>query len=260
MVWGAPGGVDTVSKELHDLVLLVRLQEIYSSISAAIAERNAPPAEIRELQEANRLRQKELDEMERQMAAHEEEIKEVQKKQAEWELELVHFQKQKSMVSNEREFTAVISEIDYANKAIDEAATRRKELEAAIAAIESEIEERRKARPEEESAHKDVVEGWEKRKEELLKVIHELSAEAKKVEAEIQPKHRARFLRLLESKQGRAVSAVVDGSCSLCHFELRPHLQQRVRRNDEIIDCEHCHRILYVEEVLAAWDREAVDG
>jgi hypothetical protein len=249
-----------VSKELHDLVLLVRLQEIYSSSSAAIAERNSPPEEIRELQEANRLRQEELDEMERQMASHEEEIQEVRKKQAEWELELEHFQKQKSTVSNEREFTAVISEIDYANKAIDEASARRKELEATIAAIAAEIVARREARPEEEGAHKEVVEGWEKRKEELLKTIHELSDEAKKVEVEIQPKLRARFLRLLESKQGKAVSAVVDGSCSLCHFELRPHLQQRVRRNDEIIDCEHCHRILYVEEVLATWNAETVDG
>ena len=80
--------------------------------------------------------------------------------------------------------------------------------------------------------------------------MHKLSKEAKKVEEEIQPKNRARFLRLLESKQGTSVSRVVDGSCSLCHFALRPHLQQRVRRCEEIIDCEHCHRILYIEETL----------
>ena len=249
-----------MSKELRDLVLLVQLQDIYNSISAAIAERNSPPEEIRELQEANRLRKRELEEMEKQMVSHEEEIKEVRKKQAEWELELEHFQKQKSIVSNEREFTAVISEIDYATKAIDEASTRRKQLEDAIESIRNEIAERRDARPEEESAHKEVVEAWESRKQELLTLVHELSAKAKEVEAEIQPKQRARFMRLLESKQGKAVSAVVDGSCSLCHFALRPHLQQRVRRSDEIIDCEHCHRILYVEEVLNARKSDAPDG
>lgn len=249
-----------MSKELRDLVLLVELQDIYNSISAAIAERNSPPEEIRELQEANRLRKQELEEMEKQMVSHEEEIKDVRKKQAEWELELEHFQKQKSIVSNEREFTAVISEIDYATKAIDEASTRRKQLEDAIETIKNEIAERRDARPEEESAHKDVVAAWEARKQELLTLVHELSAKAKEVEAEIQPKQRARFMRLLESKQGKAVSAVVDGSCSLCHFALRPHLQQRVRRSDEIIDCEHCHRILYVEEVLNARKTDSTDG
>lgn len=249
-----------MSKELRDLILLVQLQDIYNSISAAIAERNSPPEEIRELQEANRLRQLELEEMEQQMVSHEEEIKEVRKKQTEWELELEHFQKQKSIVSNEREFTAVISEIDYATKEIEGATARRKELEETIAAIQSEVAERREARPEEEGAHKEVVEAWEARKDELLKIVHGLSEKAKKVEAEIQPKQRARFMRLLESKQGKAVSAVVDGSCSLCHFALRPHLQQRVRRSDEIIDCEHCHRILYVEEVLNAQSSDVADG
>jgi len=244
----------------HDLGFLIRLQEIYDEISEAIAERNAPPAEIRELQEANRLRQEELEELERQMASHQEEIKEVRRKEAEWELELEHFQKQKGMVTNEKEFTAVISEIDYATKAIDESKSRREELEQSIAQITQETEERRNARPEEESAHKDVIKSWDKKKKANLRKVHKLSAQAKKLEEDVQPKSRARFLRLLESKSGTAVSAVVDGSCSLCHFALRPHLQQRVRRCEEIIDCEHCHRILYMAETIDGSESEAVDG
>jgi predicted nucleic acid-binding Zn-ribbon protein len=239
-----------VSNAHRDLVNLVRLQNVYDAIAEAISEHNTPPAEIRSLQEANRLRLEELEEMERQLEAHGEEIKEVRKKEAEWELELEHFQKQKGSVTNEREFTAVISEIDYATKAIEETSARRKELEEAIAQLGKEIEERRDARPEEETAQSEVVTSWDKKKEKLLKRVHKLSKEAKKVEDEIQPKNRARFLRLLESKQGTSVSKVVDGSCSLCHFALRPHLQQRVRRCEEIIDCEHCHRILYIEETL----------
>jgi predicted nucleic acid-binding Zn-ribbon protein len=247
-----------VSNAYHDLVHLVRLQKVYDAISEAIAERNSPPQEIRSLQDANRLRLEELEEMERQLESHEEEIKEVRKKEAEWELELEHFQKQKGMVTNEREFTAVISEIDYATKAIEETSARRKELEESITRLNEEISERREARPEEETARSEVIEAWEQRKEELLKKVHELSAEAKEVEAEIQPKNRARFLRLLESKQGTSVSKVIDGSCSLCHFALRPHLQQRVRRCEEIIDCEHCHRILYIEETLTQ-DNQAAE-
>jgi predicted nucleic acid-binding Zn-ribbon protein len=247
-----------VSNAYHDLVHLVRLQKVYDAIAEAIAERNSPPQEIRALQDANRLRLEELEEMERQLASHEEEIKEVRKKEAEWELELEHFQKQKGMVTNEREFTAVISEIDYATKAVEETSARRQELEEAISRLNEEISERRQARPEEETTQSEVIAAWEQRKEELLKKVHELSAEAKEVEAEIQPKHRARFLRLLESKQGTSVSKVIDGSCSLCHFALRPHLQQRVRRCEEIIDCEHCHRILYIEETLTQ-DNQAAE-
>ncbi len=144
----------------------------------------------------------------------------------------------------------MISEIDYASKALEEAATRRRQLEDANGALVVEIDERRSARPEEEAAQKDVVESWENRKQELMAQVHALVIEAKVIEADIAPKNRASFMRLLESKKGTAVAAVVDGSCSLCHFALRPHLQQRVRRCEEIISCETCHRILYLEANL----------
>ena len=234
----------------QDLVLLVRLQELYDRIAVAIRERQTPPIEVRELQQANLDRQVELEKIEEQVTEHEEELKEVHKKEEEWKLELEHFQRQKGTVTNEREFTAVISEIDYATKALEEAAARRRELDDANSALAAEIEERRNARPEEESAHKDVVEAWENRKKELMAQVHALVSEAKVLEADVVPKNRARFMRLLESKKGTAVAAVVEGSCSLCHFALRPHLQQRVRRCEEIISCETCHRILYVEEMI----------
>jgi len=174
----------------------------------------------------------------------------VRKKENEHSLELTHFQRQKGHVTNEREFTAVISEIDYATKALEETQARRQELETAISALEEEISTRRQLRPEEEKAQRKVVKSWERRKTKLLKQVHSLSAEAKEIEGQLRPSHRARFLRLLESKHGSALAAVVDGSCSLCHFSLRPHLQQRVRRGQEIIDCEHCHRVLYMPEIV----------
>jgi predicted nucleic acid-binding Zn-ribbon protein len=238
-----------VSSVRHDLVLLVRLQTVYDRIAAAIRERQTPPPEVQELQQANRDRQAELEKIEGQVRSHEEELVRVRKKEEEWKLELEHFQRQKGMVTNEREFTAVISEIDYANKALAESAARRRELEDAVSALNADIEERRKARPEEQEAHRQVVESWEARKNELKAAVHDLVVEAQGIEAEVVPKHRARFLRLLESKKGTAVAAVVEGSCSLCHFALRPHLQQRVRRAEEIISCEHCHRILYMEQL-----------
>lgn len=239
-----------MSSVRHDLILLVRLQSIYDRIAAAIRERQTPPPEVQELQQANRDRQTELEKMEREVRTHQDELAQVRKKEEEWKLELEHFQRQKGTVTNEREFTAVISEIDYATKALADAAARRRELEDAITALNTDIEQRRQARPEEEAAHREVVEAWESRKSELKSAVHELVLEAQTLEADVAPKNRARFLRLLESKKGTAVAAVVEGSCSLCHFALRPHLQQRVRRAEEIISCEHCHRILFLERML----------
>jgi predicted nucleic acid-binding Zn-ribbon protein len=245
-----------VESAKHDLGLMIRLQQVYKQIAEAIQERRTDPPEVKEMQEDNLRRKTELEQLEASVDKHEQELVQVRKKEGEWKVELEHFQKQKTMVTNEREFTAVISEIDYATKALEESSSRRKELDEEIESINQEIESRRQARPEEEEAQKKVVAGWEKRKTTLMKTIHELAEQAHEIESQLRPKNRARFLRLLKSKHGTAIAAVLEGSCSVCHFSLRPHLQQRVRRGEELIACEHCNRILYFEEMQ---EQEAAD-
>jgi len=243
-----------VERAQQDLLLMVSLQQIYVRISDAIRERQTPPQEVLQLQQENRRRQEELEELEEQVNKHTEELKEVRKKEGEFKVELEHFQGQKAQVTNEREFTAVISEIDYATKALEESTTRREALEGTIEALNQDIAARKETRPEEEATHKEVSTSWEKRKDELKQVVHQLAEDAERVQDQLRPKHRANFLRLLESKRGTPMAAVVEGSCSLCHFSLRPHLQQRVRRGEEIISCEHCYRILFMPDVCSSQD------
>ena len=233
----------------HELIQMIRLQRIYDRIAQAITEQETPPAEVLELEEENRRRERELAELEERIEEIEVELREVRRKEEESRLELEHFQKQRGMVTNEREFTAVINEIDFATRALEEAEARRAELEQAEEEIREEIRSRREARPEEEASHREVVERWAARKQELTQLIHSLAQEARAIEESLQPANRSRFLRLLKSKHGRAMAPAVEGSCSLCHFALRPHVQQRVRRAEDIITCEHCHRILYLPEL-----------
>ena len=234
----------------HDLVLMVRLQKIYSEIAHLFEERRTEPPEVEELHHLNVLRKQELAGLQSQITELKEEILGVRRKEDESALELEHFQKQKSMVQNEREFTAVISEIDFATRALEEAKTRREALEESIANLKSDIKTRKKALPEEEAAHRNITESWDTRKAEIKGRIQDLALQARAVEEEISPKNRAHFLRLLKSKHGVAISPVVESACAMCHFKLRPHLQQRVRRCEETITCEHCLRILYLEESL----------
>ena len=40
--------------------------------------------------------------------------------------------------------------------------------------------------------------------------------------------------------------------CEACHVRLRPHVTQQIRRNDSIVQCESCQRILYYVAPAAA--------
>ncbi len=51
------------------------------------------------------------------------------------------------------------------------------------------------------------------------------------------------------SRDGIAVAEVVNGSCSACFMSLRPQMQVEVKRGDQIITCESCTRILYIQSI-----------
>lgn len=55
------------------------------------------------------------------------------------------------------------------------------------------------------------------------------------------------YEQLLKNRKGVAVAAMVGGHCTACHVRLRPHFEQQIRRNDTIVQCENCQRILYYE-------------
>jgi predicted nucleic acid-binding Zn-ribbon protein len=57
----------------------------------------------------------------------------------------------------------------------------------------------------------------------------------------------ARYEQLLKNRKGVAVAAMVGETCTACFVRLRPHVAQQVRRNDELVQCESCQRILYYE-------------
>ena len=53
------------------------------------------------------------------------------------------------------------------------------------------------------------------------------------------------FEQVARTRNGIAVSVARAGICTICHVRLRPQVFNTVRRNDSILQCDHCNRILY---------------
>ena len=53
------------------------------------------------------------------------------------------------------------------------------------------------------------------------------------------------FERVSKKRNGVAVAEAKDGVCTICHVRLRPQVFNTVRRNEEIVQCDSCNRILY---------------
>ena len=55
----------------------------------------------------------------------------------------------------------------------------------------------------------------------------------------------ATFELVSRRRNGVGVAEARDGICTICHVRLRPQVFNTVRRNEEIIQCDSCQRILY---------------
>lgn len=53
------------------------------------------------------------------------------------------------------------------------------------------------------------------------------------------------FERVRKARQGIAVAQAINGQCSMCHVRLRPQVYNMIIKNEQIIQCDHCQRILY---------------
>jgi predicted nucleic acid-binding Zn-ribbon protein len=61
----------------------------------------------------------------------------------------------------------------------------------------------------------------------------------------VPPAALAKYEQLLKQRRMLAVAHVAGELCSACHVRLRPAVLQQIRRNEEMIQCDSCQRILY---------------
>ncbi|HJV89123.1 MAG TPA: C4-type zinc ribbon domain-containing protein [Holophagaceae bacterium] len=73
-----------------------------------------------------------------------------------------------------------------------------------------------------------------------------LEAKRTELEGALAPADLARFKKILEARQGRAVVAVENGLCGGCRTRLRPVVASQLREGKLLLTCESCHRFLYL--------------
>lgn len=158
---------------------------------------------------------------------------------------LARFDDHKAAVRTNQEYTALLHEIATAKaekdgieerilvlmEAADGIAAEIKAAEAALATARRDGEKTRAAI----AAERTSLE------QELTRVAHERKGEARGIE----PPLLAKYDQLIRQRRGLAVAAMTGETCSACHVRQRPHVAQVIRRNDEIVQCESCQRILH---------------
>jgi predicted nucleic acid-binding Zn-ribbon protein len=163
------------------------------------------------------------------------------------DVRLARFDDHKAAVKTNQEYTALLHEIATAKQekdgleekilvqmeSADELARKLKSAEAALAKARQEGDATRAALAAERRT--------------LDADITRLAAERKDKTAGVDARALALYEQLLKARRGLAVAAVTTAICNACHVRLRPTVEQQVRRNDGIVQCDSCQRILYFQ-------------
>lgn len=93
----------------------------------------------------------------------------------------------------------------------------------------------------------------------LASEITEMKAAAERLAAEratlvgaIDKQALSTFEQVARKRNGIAVAEAREGICTICHVRLRPQVFNTVRRNESIVQCDSCNRILFFVPVPVA--------
>jgi predicted nucleic acid-binding Zn-ribbon protein len=160
---------------------------------------------------------------------------------------LSRFKDQLMEVKTNREYQAMQKEIETAQHEVEafegrvlERMLEADELTAALRAAEARLKEEEKAAAEERKTVETDGRANEAR-------LDEIAQGRLAIVAGLPPGVLLVFEQVSRTRKGVAVAEARDGLCSLCHVRLRPQVYTEVRRNEGVIQCESCQRILYYE-------------
>jgi predicted nucleic acid-binding Zn-ribbon protein len=171
--------------------------------------------------------------------------REIEKQVAVHQGRLSKFREQLMSVKTNIEYQAMQKEIEYAQTEVktledkilermleaDELTTEVKRTEGELAAVQKSVDADRRTLASEVA--------------ELKQVIERVGVERTSVIRGLDPKVLATFEAVASRRHGVAVALASQGICTICHVRLRPQVFNSVRRNEEIIQCDSCQRILY---------------
>ncbi|MGE0393055.1 MAG: zinc ribbon domain-containing protein [Vicinamibacterales bacterium] len=230
---------------LPDLERLITLQQVDADAADARRHIAAHPDLVKAADARLAAARAVVDAARLALKTSQDERRELEKQAALFQGRLSKFRDQQSAVKTNREYQALGHEIETATAELgaveEQEITKMVEADGLTAAVkdaEALLAARQKDVDAEKAALAQALAGHEARLKDALAaragIVAGLSAPALAI-----------YEQVARVRKGVGLSLAQDGLCSACHVRLRPTVYQQVRRNDALVQCESCQRILY---------------
>ena len=228
-----------------DLERVITLQRLDSTSANAQRRLSDEPARAKALDDRiDAARQRVAGARER-LAQNQAARREIEKDVALHQGRLSKFREQAMAVKTNQEYHAIQKEISYAQGEIKtledkvlEFMLEADELNALVKRSDKDLVDEQKATDTERRASAVEL-------DDLRASLERISRERAELTAGADARVVAIYDLVAKRRNGIAVAEARDGICTICLVRLRPQVFNTVRRNDQIIQCDSCQRILY---------------
>ncbi|MCK4621781.1 MAG: hypothetical protein KAT62_06150 [Desulfuromonadales bacterium] len=228
--------------------LLKELQELDQEISSIEAAQQGYRDELETFKtEAARV-QEMLDELNGELVFLQQDEAQLQQNLLKERDNIVRVEGRLPEIQTQKEYVAVLKEIDMAKKA-------NKELEEQLQAKQQEISVLEQDQLEKEEELENIGGKAGERSAELSELMGETDNALQKrrdardsVAADLPPALLRKYQTLFKRRGGLALVLARNGACLGCNMKLPPQQFNSLLRVTEIQSCPHCNRLLYVEK------------
>ena len=228
-----------------ELNRLIRLQQFETSAEDARRRIADHPDRIQALDARLQSARDVVSLVKARLAAAQEKRRAEEKEVSSVQTRLARYKDQLLEVKTNREYQAMLHEIEAAQTDIRTREDRILEVMMESDELATEV---KKSEAELKSAEKETAAARAVLDMEIAALQAELNATAS-ARATLLPQIDRAALAIFETtargRKGVAVAEARDGLCTICHVRLRPQMFNEVRKNESIIQCDSCRRILY---------------
>ncbi|MEE8575687.1 MAG: C4-type zinc ribbon domain-containing protein [candidate division Zixibacteria bacterium] len=164
------------------------------------------------------------------------------------EAELQRFQQQMMSIKTNKEYDALVSEIDSVKEFISTKETELLETIELVSVLEKNIVEYQEKLEQVKENNTRQLEILQQKIDSIGDKTEEKTDERKQIAVSIPRSTMSVYERIRKGKGGAAVVAVKSRACGACYKNLTHKKIQDIRKGDKILTCDNCGRVLYWNE------------
>lgn len=239
---------------LSDLKLAIRLQEIDNSLVGLQREIAALPVHISAIEKKLLSHERKLEADRAALTANQKERKRSESDIQAQEQTISKLKGQMADAKTNDQYRAFQSEIEFCQKEIRKLEDRILDLMAESEPLEQNVKSAEAAL----RTEKLQVEAEKTRARERTAADQKSATELQRERASVVSTMNAttvqKYERARKSRRGVGVAEVVDGRCTACNMVLRLQYFQDLKKDDQILSCESCQRLLYYNPPVSVDD------